>query len=60
MFGTLTHWVDWAHFQIRGLGGRVAAEMDLQVLVYKIERVVGILGFADATRAKKLAGAGAA
>jgi len=44
------------HFQTRGLG-HVAAEMSLHVLAYNLKRVIRILGFVDAMRAMKLAGA---
>ena len=55
VFGTLKHWMGSTHFRTRGLG-RVAAEMSLHVLAYKLKRVIGILGFADALRAMKLRG----
>jgi Transposase DDE domain len=56
VFGTLEHWMGSTHFQTCGLG-RVAAEMSLHALAYNFKRVVRILGFADAIRAMKLAGA---
>jgi transposase len=56
VFGTLKHWMGSTHFQTRGLG-HVAAEMSLHVLAYNLKRVIRILGFADAMRAMKLAGA---
>jgi transposase len=56
VFGTLKHWMGSTHFLTRGLG-HVAAEMSLHVLAYNLKRVIRILGFADAMRAMKLAGA---
>jgi len=45
-----------AHFPTRRLGN-VATEMSLHVLAYNIKRVIGILGFADAMRALRMASA---
>ncbi|TDF94208.1 IS1182 family transposase [Paraburkholderia guartelaensis] len=56
VFGTLKHWMGSTHFLMRRLG-HVATEMNLHVLAYNLKRVIGILGFAKAMRAMKLAGA---
>jgi transposase len=56
VFGTLKHWMGSTHFQTRRLGN-VATEMSLHVLAYNIKRIIGILGFADAMRAMKMASA---
>ena len=56
VFGTLKNWMGSTHFQTRRLGN-VAAEMSLHVLAYNIKRIISILGFADAMRAMKMAGA---
>ncbi|WP_042292947.1 transposase, partial [Paraburkholderia mimosarum] len=56
VFGTLKHWMRSTHFQARG-HRHVAAEMSLHVLAYNLKRIIRILGFADAMRAMRLAGA---
>ncbi|WP_197339594.1 IS1182 family transposase [Ralstonia solanacearum] len=55
VFGTLKHWMGSTHFLTRRLG-HVSTEMSLQVLAYNLKRVIGILGFAKATRAMRLVG----
>lgn len=55
VFGMIKHWMDPAHFLTRTLG-RVSTKMSLQVLTYKLKRVMNILCVAETMKATKVAG----
>jgi hypothetical protein len=55
VFGTLKHWMGATHFLTRTLG-RVSTEVSLQVLAYKLKRVMNILGVARTMKAMRMAG----
>jgi hypothetical protein len=50
VFGTLKYWMGSTHFLMRRLPN-VATEMSLQVLAYKLKRVMSILGMARTMKA---------
>lgn len=56
VFGTLKHWMGWAHFLTRGIDN-VSTEMSLNVLAYNFKRVMSILGMVKMMKAMRLVGA---
>lgn len=45
-FGTIKRWMDHGYFLTRGLKN-VRGEMSLTILVYKLKRVINIIGVKD-------------
>ena len=55
VFGTLKHWMGTTHFLTKTLA-HVGTEMSLQVLAYKLKRVMRILGIEKTLQARWLVG----